>query len=167
MTPPAPQPTPSRSVKAFSLIEVLVAIGIVSFAVVAIVGMLPIALNTARDSMLETDAAVIAQRVFAELQAGTGTNRPVSINVNGDTKEIILSSDGTNYLAFGEACEVRSSPTSEAPITESGVSFLGVVSVSTNTGIFHLSRVEVSITSPASAQASSRTTNTFVTLMGY
>ena len=167
MTPPAPQPTPSRSVKAFSLIEVLVAIGIVSFAVVAIVGMLPIALNTAKDSMLETDAAVIAQRVFAELQASTGTNRPVSINAHGDTMEVDLSSDGTNFLAFGDACEARSSPTSEAPITDTEVSFLGVVSVSTNTGIFHLSRVEVSITSPASAPASSRTTNTFMTLMGY
>jgi uncharacterized protein (TIGR02598 family) len=144
-----------------------VAIGIVSFAVVAIVGMLPIALNTAKDSMLETDAAVIAQRVFAELQAGTGTNRPVSINAHGDTMEVDLSSDGTNFLAFGDACEVRSSPTSEASITDTEVSFLGAVSVSTNTGISHLSRVEVSITSPASAPASSRTTNTFMTLMGY
>jgi uncharacterized protein (TIGR02598 family) len=144
-----------------------VAIGIVSFAVVAIVGMLPIAINTSKDSMLETDAAVIAQRVFAELQAGTGTNRPVSINAHGDTMEVDLSSDGTNFLAFGDACEVRSSPTSEAPITDTEVSFLGAVSVSTNTGISHLSRVEVSITSPASAPASSRTTNTFMTLMGY
>ena len=167
MTPPAPPPTPSRSVKAFSLIEVLLAIGIVSFAVVAIVGMLPIALNTAQDSMLDTDAAIITQRVFAELQAGTGTNRPVSINALGDTKEIDLSSDGTNYLAFGDAGGVQSSPTSEAPITDTGVSFLGVVSVSTNTGIFHLSRVEVAITSPAAAPASSRKTNAFVTLMGY
>ena len=167
MTPPAPLPTPSRSVKAFSLIEVLLAIGIVSFAVVAIVGMLPIALNTAKDSMLETDAAVIAQRVFAELQAGTGTTHRVSINTNGDTKEIDLSSDGTNYLAFGDACEVRSSIESDAPTTDTGVQFMGIVSISTNTGISNLSRVEVSIISPASAPTSSRTTNTFVTLMGY
>ena len=167
MTPPAPLPTPSRSVKAFSLIEVLLAIGIVSFAVVAIVGMLPIALNTAKDSMLETDAAIIAQRVFAELQASTGTNRPVSISAHGDTKAIDLSSDGTNYLAFGDTCEVQSSPASEAPISEMAVQFLGIVSVATNTGISNLSRVEVSITSPASAPASSRKTNAFVTLMGY
>ncbi len=143
------------------------AIGIVSFAVVAIVGMLPIALNTAKDSMLETDSAVIAQRIFAELQAGTGTKRPVSINTNGDFKEIDLASDATNYLAFGDACEVRSSLGSDAPNTDMEVQFLGVVSVSTNTGISNLSRVEVSITSPASAPSSSRTTNTFVTLMGY
>ena len=167
MTPPAPLPTPSRSVKAFSLIEVLLAIGIVSFAVVAIVGMLPIALNTAKDSMLETDSSIIAQRIFAELQASTGTNRPVSISAHGETKAIDLTSDGTNYLAFGDACEVRSSPSSEAPINDMGVQFLGIVSVATNTGISNLSRVEVSITSPASAPASSRTTNTFVTLMGY
>ena len=167
MTPPAPQPTPSRSVKAFSLIEVLVAIGIVSFAVVAIVGMLPIALNTAKDSMLETDAAIIAQRVFAELQASTGTNRPVSISAHGDTKAIDLSLDGTNYLAFSDTCEVQSSPASEATINDMGVQFLGIVSVATNTGISNLSRVEVSITSPASAPASSRKTNAFVTLMGY
>ncbi len=167
MTPPAPLPTPSRSVKAFSLIEVLLAIGIVSFAVVAIVGMLPIALNTAKDSMLETDAAIIAQRVFAELQASTGTNRPVSISAHGDTKAIDMSSDGTNYLAFGDTCEVQSSPSSEAPITDMAVQFLGIVSVATNTGISNLSRVEVSITSPASAPASSRKTNAFVTLMGY
>ena len=167
MIPPAPPPTPSRSVKAFSLIEVLLAIGIVSFAVVAIVGMLPIALNTAKDSMLETDAAIIAQRVFAELQASTGTNRPVSISAHGDTKAIDLSSDGTNYLAFSDTWEVQSSPASEAPINDMGVQFLGIVSVATNTGISNLSRVEVSITSPASAPASSRKTNAFVTLMGY
>ena len=167
MTHPAPPPTPSRSVKAFSLIEVLLAIGIVSFAVVAIVGMLPIALNTAKDSMLDTDATTIAQRVFAELQAGTGPNRSVSINANGDTKLIDLSSDETNYFAFKSTCEVKNSLTSEAPIPDAEAQFLGHVSVSTNTGISNLSRVEVSISSPASAPGSCRTTNTFTTLMGY
>jgi len=62
---------------------------------------------------------------------------------------------------------VQSSPATEAPITDVGVQFLGLISVSTNTGISNLSRVEVAITSPAAAPASSRKTNAFVTLMGY
>lgn len=58
--PPSPRKPPSRG---FSLIEVTIALGIVAFAVVAILGLLPTGLNTLRHSMDETIQAQILQTI--------------------------------------------------------------------------------------------------------
>jgi uncharacterized protein (TIGR02598 family) len=63
-----PAPGRSRAQRAFSLVEVTLALGIISFAFVAIFGMLPVALDSARDSIDRTRGAQIAQRLFAETQ---------------------------------------------------------------------------------------------------
>ena len=51
--------------KAFSLVEVVIAIGIVSFAVVAILGLIPTGLNTLKDSTGETVRAQIVRSIAA------------------------------------------------------------------------------------------------------
>ncbi len=68
--PPCSNSAPGRfrAQRAFSLVEVTLALGIISFAFVAIFGMLPVALDTARDSIDRTRGAQIAQRLFAETQ---------------------------------------------------------------------------------------------------
>ncbi|XHR30632.1 MAG: Verru_Chthon cassette protein B [Chthoniobacteraceae bacterium] len=52
----------------FSLIEVSVAIGIVSFSMLAILGLLPVGLNTVHDSLVQGATAGIAQQIQADLQ---------------------------------------------------------------------------------------------------
>lgn len=153
------KPTP-----AFSLVEVVIALGIVSFAVVAIVGMLPMALKTAKDSMFETDATLAAQRIFSELQTGSGANRTVSTGDNTSVK-VSLAANSTNILAFksdGKPMFATTSLTAN-PV----VDFFAEILVSTNTGISNLSQVQVNISHPAAATNTARTTNSFTTLMGY
>src|SRR5205823_7388168 len=50
---------------AFSLVEVVLALGVLSFAIVAILGLIPIGLQTSHSSQDETRAAQIAQSILA------------------------------------------------------------------------------------------------------
>ncbi|MEI8293772.1 MAG: prepilin-type N-terminal cleavage/methylation domain-containing protein [bacterium] len=158
-------PQPNRS--AFSLVEVVVALGIVSFAVLAIVGMLPMALKSAQDSMRETDSTLIAQRIFSELQTGSGSNRSITKDTNGGTQTLFLTAHNStnNFLGFKEDGRVNGFTTS-AP-QNADLDYYAQISVFTNTGISNLSRIQIDITAPAAAPPSARTTNSFTTLIGF
>jgi uncharacterized protein (TIGR02598 family) len=150
----------------FSLVEVVIALGIVSFAVLAIVGMMPMALKSAQDSMRETDATLVAQRIFAELKTGIGANRTVTKDTNNNSQTISLSANTiTNFLAFTQDGMVQEFANS-APANAS-YDFYAQISVFTNTGIANLSRVQIDIAAPAAAPATARTTNSFTTLLGF
>jgi type II secretory pathway pseudopilin PulG len=56
------------SCRAFSLVEVVLALGVISFAIVAILGVFPIGLSTSRSAQDETRAPQIAQTIFASLE---------------------------------------------------------------------------------------------------
>ena len=152
---------------AFSLVEVVVALGIVSFAVLAIVGMLPIAMNSAQESMRETDATLIAQRIFSELKTGSGGNRSVSTASNTPMQVINLTANNStnNFLGFKENGEVMGFTTSGAQNAD--LDFFAQISVFTNTGVANLSRVQIDISAPAAAPPGARTTNSFITLLGF
>ncbi|MBW8863810.1 MAG: hypothetical protein JF609_02605 [Verrucomicrobia bacterium] len=57
----------------FSLIEIVLALGIISFALVGILGLFPVAVNAAADSQHETQAALIARSIFDQLEATPNT----------------------------------------------------------------------------------------------
>jgi len=57
-----------KSKQAFSLIEVVLAIGITSFALLATIGLLPVGLNTLRESNTQTAVANISHQIRGELQ---------------------------------------------------------------------------------------------------
>jgi type II secretory pathway pseudopilin PulG len=54
---------------AFSLVEVVLALGVISFAIVAILGVFPVGLGTSRSAQDETRAPQIAQTFFATLDS--------------------------------------------------------------------------------------------------
>lgn len=58
----------ARKPLAFSLVEIVMALGIVSFAMMGIVGLLMVGMNTFRDSMDTTIQARIAQRIISDAQ---------------------------------------------------------------------------------------------------
>ena len=150
----------------FSLVEVVIALGIVSFAVLAIVGMMPMALKSAQESMRETDSTLIAQRIFSELRTGSGGNRTVAKDTNNSSQMISLSADSTNnFLAFKEDGRVLTNATT-AP-ANADYDFFAQSSVFTNTGVSNLSRVQIDITAPAAAPPTARTTNSFTTLIRF
>jgi type II secretory pathway pseudopilin PulG len=58
---------------AFSLVEVVLALGIVSFAVLLILGLLPIGLQSTRDSLDETEALNVISQIVADREATPAT----------------------------------------------------------------------------------------------
>jgi len=160
-------PISQRLGTAFSLVEVVIALGIVSFAVLAIVGMLPMALKSAQESMRETDATLIAQRIFAELKTGSGANRTVIKDTNTNSQTISLSANSTNNLAFTQDGIPQAFFLSTNSPQDALYDFYAQISVLTNTGVANLSRVQIDIAAPAAAPAANRTTNSFTTLIGF
>ena len=160
-----------KSLCAFSLIEVVLALGVIAFALVGIMGLFPVAMKSAQESQRETRATLIAQQIFSDLRVSAGTNRfvisgPTASTTNG----LSLSSDGNLYLAFGTNGSPLASVTT-SDFTNSypdlTASFLANISVDTNTGTSNLSRVQTTIETPAAAPSTSRAKYTFVTLMNY
>ena len=151
----------------FSLVEVVIALGIVSFAVLAIVGMMPMALKSAQESMRETDSTLIAQRIFSELKTGSGGNRSITTDANSGTQTLLLTAHNStnNFLAFKEDGTVLTNATT-AP-ANADYDFYAQISVFTNTGVSNLSRVQIDITAPAEAPPTARTTNSLTTLIGF
>ena len=62
------QPYSAGSRRGFSLIEVTVALGILSFAMVGIIGLMPVGLGTMRDAIDESTTSLIARRLIGEYQ---------------------------------------------------------------------------------------------------
>lgn len=150
----------------FSLVEVVIALGIVSFAVLAIVGMMPAAMKSAQDSMRQTDSTLIAQRIFSELKSGTGAVRTITLSPNGTPRILDLSANSTNnFLAFKENGTAHDYVNS-APATDA-YDFYAQISVTTNIGASNLSSVQIDIGAPAAAPPAARTTNSFTTLIGF
>lgn len=57
----------------FSLVEVVIALGIIAFALVAVLGVFPTGLSSNRTSVSDTRAAALANAVFATIDAQSDT----------------------------------------------------------------------------------------------
>ena len=91
------RPKASRQRAAFSLIEIILAVAVIAFALTAILGMFPVAVGAATDSQRETQAALIARSIFDQLQARPETpTRYFTLvpdaddNPNQDSKQITI-----------------------------------------------------------------------------
>ncbi len=62
----------------FSLVEIVLAIGITSFALIATLGLLPVGLNSLRESSTQTAVANISQYIRGELQQISFNPKPPS-----------------------------------------------------------------------------------------
>jgi uncharacterized protein (TIGR02598 family) len=58
---------------AFSLVEVVLALGVISFAIVAILGVFPVGLNTGHSAQDETRAPQIAQMILSSIASQAST----------------------------------------------------------------------------------------------
>lgn len=66
--------TRRNSRASFSLVEVVLALGVIGFAIVAILGVFPIALQSGRSAQNETRAAHIAQNIINSVASQAQTN---------------------------------------------------------------------------------------------
>lgn len=86
--------TPRRKRRAaFSLIEVVLALGVVAFALVAILGVFPAALSQNRKGVSDTRAAQLVKMIVATIDAQTATFS--SINCFGATLDLAGSDKNT------------------------------------------------------------------------
>jgi uncharacterized protein (TIGR02598 family) len=62
------RPLPGARRRAFSLVEVALAVGVVSFSMLAVVGSVPVGLQSVHDSMVDTAKANITNHLRGEMQ---------------------------------------------------------------------------------------------------
>lgn len=86
----------------FSLIEVVIALGVAAFALVAILGVFPIAFSQNRKSISDTRAAQLARMIVSTIEGQTGTFG--GIDCFGTTLNLAASSTDTDpvllYAAY-------------------------------------------------------------------
>jgi uncharacterized protein (TIGR02598 family) len=58
-----------RFIRGFSLVEVVLALGVIGFSLLAIIGLLPIGLQSGRASIQETRANHLAEQIFSTLRS--------------------------------------------------------------------------------------------------
>jgi hypothetical protein len=106
---------------AFSLTEVVIAMGVAAVAFTSIIALFPLGLNMSKESYEATQAAVIAQSIMADLsdQASAGSGKLIQktgINAmsaaNYETIQLMAASGGTDryiYLAYDQQIRTDSS----------------------------------------------------------
>jgi len=97
----------NRDRRGFSLLEVALAIAVISFALVGLLALLPVGLQTASSSSFETRAFQIASQVVAQLRPQrlgnmellgtkvTALDAPQEISLSADESGSLLRSNGT------------------------------------------------------------------------
>ena len=78
----------------FSLVEIVIALGVISFALVAIIGLLPIGLASNRGTIQETRANHLAEEVFSILRSQPFTTVSLAF-LNSASGPVDLSTEDT------------------------------------------------------------------------
>jgi len=152
----------SKKRSGFSLVEVVLALAIVSFSLVGILSIFPVALDTASDSKTETRVTVIAQNIISDLQTSPSNAAIVLTNAlaspNGYTVPASLVNFPTVYVAFDSDGRALKGITQAEfdKYTGNDASFLASVKVVTTLGASYpvpqgLALVNVSIQAPPRA----------------
>ncbi len=168
---PSPRTAGVRCPGAFSLIEVVIALGVVAFAIVAIMGLIPAAVDSAAESKRESRAAFIAQNVFANLEATPF----LAARAFDDGNPIDLSVERVGNQSVHMFFDVNGTPLKEAQPSqyiagapsEDDAEFLARISVEPQTGSgLNLSKVTVFLETPVAAPEGNRRRYPFVALIG-
>ncbi|MEI6033479.1 MAG: hypothetical protein WCS65_04240 [Verrucomicrobiae bacterium] len=156
----------------FSLFEIVLALGVVAFALVGIVGLFPAAIKSAQEGRQETRATLIAQQIFADLRVRSGTTRLVvcggsASDVGSLRTNFSLAVDGSaEFLAYDQdGAGIEGISGSAFTNGHGPACFLAAVRVDTNTGDPNLARVQSTIETPAAAPVANRSKYQFVTLI--
>jgi type II secretory pathway pseudopilin PulG len=80
----------ARTTRAFTMVEIAIALGVIAFAMIAIIGILPTGLQTQRDNREETIVTQDARLLVEAIRSG-------GRDVTSDLGAFVLEVDGTNY----------------------------------------------------------------------
>lgn len=124
----------TRGLHAFSLVEVTIAIGIASFCLLAVVGLLPVGLGTLKVSRDEAGAARALHQIAQSIRSAT------------------VDADG-NYVASGAYTNVTWTTTGTASMTLNGLSLSGLP---TSSGVDQRLIARVELTPPSNTSATGK-----------
>ncbi|MGB8355437.1 MAG: Verru_Chthon cassette protein B [Chthoniobacteraceae bacterium] len=150
-----PRPSGHASSRGFSLVEITMALGIVSCAMLVIVGLLPVGLQSMQDSAVQYGISTLSQQISSELQ-----EKPFT----GSGVDPLALSGTTNYytregmLTTGTDTGMNSYPYFAATFTTSGTATSNIPGATT-TYPQNLQLVTVKVSYPYQAPANSQQTN--------
>lgn len=167
-----------KAAAGFSLVEVVIALGLATFALIGILSMFPVALGTAQDAVIETRVALIAQNIFSDLREGAPDQAAVVIGPDAvtDVETLNLASNprpGPVFVAYTQDGTAQAKITQtqfDQGLADNDAAFLAAIrfdSASPKTQLAQLIRVTVQVVAPASRGATrpGSTTHDFVTWM--
>jgi uncharacterized protein (TIGR02598 family) len=125
--------------RAFSLVEIVLALAIISFAIVGIMGLFPVAMKSAQESQMETRAALIARQIFSDLKTFPGTNVLLA------TSEHVLDPGVRLSLTSNSVFNVSYDGEGRVVTGSQPAMFEAVVSVLANDPVPGVSRVQASV----------------------
>ena len=152
-------------VAGFSLVEVVLALGVIAFAITGIMGLFPVAMRTALESQRETRATLIARKIFSDLEASTPDGLLIALGTDLTSVSSFISPKPSLTNSWQHVISYDNDGLPLGNGTNSAASFLASIQCSPNTPITGLSRIQVDVMTPALAPAALRTTNTFVSLL--
>lgn len=164
------------------MVEIVITLAVISFALVGIIGLFPTAMNAAKDSRHETRSAAIAQMIFGQLRnhdplkkafpLGPDPTKPSTTDGNLNVSLQTVSTTLNNGLvAFDEDGEPIQRLTDAQYTGESVAGKLSTTAYKVKLRIFPnqpfngLARVIVDVTYPPSVPLANRSTNTFSLLL--
>jgi type II secretory pathway pseudopilin PulG len=155
----------------FSLVEIVVAMGILTFALVSLLALFPVALETAAESKAETRITQIAQSVYADLKASSLASASIVTGPDLQTdlrQSIDLSVATTLYLSYradGSCVGTLVESDYKNGVSGKGDYLVKVQSTPLTTGtVPTLSKLTLSVESPIQAEEIKRDKVSFVTL---
>lgn len=147
----------------FSLVEVVLALGIVSFSLVGILSLFPVALDTAKDSKNETRVTLIAQTILSDLKSSPPDKAEVVIYATEDPAQRQVTSSPLSgfapvYVAYdSQGLAIKSISDSEFNQRSNIGAFVASIQATTNgVPVTGLALVTVSIQTPPQADGISR-----------
>ena len=112
------------STAAFSLIELTLAIGIAAFCLLAVMGLIPIAVQTNRNATSQTAATDIIASVIADMRATTSATSPQYGITFGTAKTLYFDGAGQFATVLGANSRYRVSVT--FPTSPTGLSYADI-----------------------------------------
>jgi uncharacterized protein (TIGR02598 family) len=97
----------TRNNAAFSLIEVTLALGIAAFCFIAVIGLIPVGVQTNRNAVSQTEATNIMASLVADMRATTSLTSPQYAITFGTAKTLYFDSTGQFTTSLGENSRYR------------------------------------------------------------
>jgi uncharacterized protein (TIGR02598 family) len=197
ITPLTPAPLnpfiPRRPPAAFSLTEVVIALGIFAVSMVGVLALFPVASSAGRESSEETQAAILAQTIFDDLKTSaeargfanafviSGKNTVLNtnrINLNTTTNLFVAydviqrtdADDGSGGLGMqGKPIALKAlltvSSYSNAYTGASPAVYLASIQTAPVPGTVNLARINIEISTPANVTLTNRRTFSFASMV--